>query len=333
MPNTDTTDTHHTPTENASAGVPDEPSSSTANPSRFAENNYLNKTRLSDIITTVSKHLPWNNAKKNGLRDTFEELIEEHEDRDVSVDAEERTLLSNVLQTASKEAVDIMVPRGDIIAFDVKTPLPEVCQIIVERPYSRYPIYDDMLDNIVGFIHIKDVLATLVEGKRTTPISEIMRDIIYISPGIGALDIILEMRMYGHHMALVVDEYGGIDGLITLTDLVEEIVGEIDDEHLSQEGPRISKNGDGSIMADARFEIEDFEDMYGAILSEEEADEDIETLAGLVVFLLGRVPARGEVVHHKTSGIEFEVLEADPRRIRRLRLRNINFDDQNNADA
>ena len=323
---------HHTTADSPSSGTPDEPSSSTANPSRFAENSLLKKARLSDIIAHVSKHLPWGNAKKNGLRDTFEELIEEHEDRDVSVDAEERALLSNVLQTASKEAVDIMVPRGDIIAFDVNTPLPEVCQIIVERPYSRYPIYDDMLDNIVGFIHIKDVLATLVEGKRTTPLREIMRDITYISPGIGALDIILEMRMHGQHMALVVDEYGGIDGLITLTDLVEEIVGEIDDEHVSQEGPRLSDNGDGSILADARFAIDDFEDMYGAILSDEESLEDIETLAGLVVFLLGRVPARGEIVHHKTSGIEFEVLEADPRRIRRLRLRNINFTNPNPAD-
>ena len=331
MPNT-----HNTPPDNPStpsAGVPDEPSSSTANPTRFAENSFLKKSHLSDIVTHVSKILPWNNGKTNGLRDTFEELIEEHEDRDISVDAEERTLLSNVLQTASKEAVDIMVPRGDIIAFDVNTPLPEVCQKIIERPYSRYPIYDDMLDNIVGFIHIKDILASLVEGKRTTPIAEIMRDITYISPGIGALDIILEMRMHGQHMALVVDEYGGVDGLITLTDLVEEIVGEIDDEHLSQEGPRISQNGDGSMMADARFEIEDFEDMYGAILSEEEALEDIETLAGLVVYLLGRVPARGEIVHHKTSGIEFEVLEADPRRIRRLRLRNINFDTPNKTDS
>ena len=333
MQNTNRSNVNDNTADKTSAGTPDEPSSSTANHSRFAENNSKQSSRLSGLLSYMTKVLPWNNSRNNGLRDTFEELIEEHEDRDTTVDAEERTLLSNVLQTASKEAVDIMVPRGDIVAFDVNTPLIEMCRTITERPYSRYPIYDDMLDNIVGFIHIKDILAVLSEGKRTTPITEIMRDVIYISPGIGALDIILEMRMHGHHMALVVDEYGGVDGLITLTDLVEEIVGEIDDEHLSEEGPRISQNGDGSMTADARFEIEGFEEIYGAILSEEEAEEDIETLAGLVVYLLGRVPARGEIVHHKTSGIEFEVLEADPRRVRRLRLRNINPDFLMNTDS
>lgn len=277
--------------------------------------------------------MPWGSRTDDSiLRETFEELIEEHEDRNKEINAEERTLLSNVLQTASKAATDIMVPRGDIVAFDINTPITDICLGMQERPYSRYPVYEETLDNVVGFIHIKDVLSAFTSGtiggqkKASADISveDLMRDVMYISPGIQALDIILEMRMCGNHFALVVDEYGGIDGLVTLTDLVEEIVGEIDDEHVDNtSGPRLSPNGDGSVTADARYEIATFEGDYGPLLSQEERDETIETLAGLVVYLLGRVPARGEMVKHPASGIEFEVIEADPRRIRRLRLRNI----------
>ena len=312
-------------TDTGVSAVEDDPSSSTAK-FDFAENKSEKETNT--WFTALTKWLPWVQTDASGLRETFEELIEEHEDRETEINAEERTLLSNVLQTASKDATDIMVPRGDIVAFDCETPLMDICAVIVKRPYSRYPIYQDNIDNVVGFIHIKDVLSAFVKGdisphETTISINDLVREVMYISPGIKALDIILEMRMQGNHFAMVVDEYGGIDGLVTLTDLVEEIVGEIDDEHVNTSGPRLSKNGDNSITADARYEIETFEDEYGSLLSDEERDSNIETLAGLVVYLLGRVPARGEMVKHDSSGIEFEVLEADPRRIRRLRLRHV----------
>lgn len=264
---------------------------------------------------------PWWQALKNRLCGNAHTPTES-EPREV------RTLMANVLQTSAKDATDVMVPRGEIIAFDAVTPLVEICQQVTQHPYSRYPIYRNTIDNVVGFVHIKDVLTAYANGtitpqNTTATIKTLMRDVMFISPGQPALDVIVEMRMQGNHFAIVVDEYGGVDGLVTLTDLVAEIVGDIDDEHAPENAPQLSQNPDGTLTAHARYEIETFADEYGEILSPDEQDEDIETLAGLVFYLIGRVPARGEIVKHAHSGIEFEVLDADPRRIRRLRLRNV----------
>ena len=150
-----------------------------------------------------------------------------------------------------------------------------------------------------------------------------LREVLIVAPSMLALDLLLEMRRSRRHMALVVDEYGGIDGLVTIEDLVEEIVGEIEDEHDLEAAPLLSVRPDGSIVADARVPIEDFEELVGPVLTAEEEEADIDTLGGLVTNLAGRVPARGELVTHPASGIAIEVLEADPRRLRRLRLRNL----------
>ena len=167
-------------------------------------------------------------------------------------------------------------------------------------------------------VHIKDVLACWTREQKVT-LNEIVRSVLFVAPSMPILELLLQMRVSRVHLALVVDEFGGIDGMVTIEDLVEEIVGEIEDEHDDDDTPRIMQHGDGTLVADARVPIKDFEDRVGEILTEQEREEDIDTLGGLVFFLAGRVPVRGEVVRHG-SGVEFEVLDADPRRIRRLRV-------------
>jgi CBS domain containing-hemolysin-like protein len=187
-----------------------------------------------------------------------------------------------------------------------------------EEAHSRIPVYRGTLDDIAGMVHIKDVLACWTREQKVT-LNEIVRSVLFVAPSMPILELLLQMRVSRVHLALVVDEFGGIDGMVTIEDLVEEIVGEIEDEHDDDDTPRIMQHGDGTLVADARVPIKDFEDRVGEILTEQEREEDIDTLGGLVFFLAGRVPVRGEVVRHG-SGVEFEVLDADPRRIRRLRV-------------
>jgi magnesium and cobalt transporter len=262
------------------------------------------------------------------LRDAFEELIEESEERETPIASDERALIVNILKFGEMTAYDVMVPRADIIGFEVNTPLEELVQLMVTHPHSRYPIYREAMDDILGMVHIKDVLgqfAKTKEGGETTDFSlrDVMRQTLIVAPSMRVLDLLLQMRMQRRHMALVVDEFGGIDGLVTIEDLVEEIVGEIEDEHDIVAGPHMEEADDGTVLADARTPIETLEEKFGPILDEEERDEDIDTLGGLVFTLAGRVPTRGELIQHDASGVEFEVLDADPRRIKRLKLRNL----------
>ncbi len=253
-------------------------------------------------------------------RDTIEELIEEGDEAETAVAEHERMLLGNILRLKHITAYDVMVPRADIVAVDVSTPLPEVLEVFSTRAHSRLPVYRDSLDDVLGMVHIRDALALQASGQ-SGMLRDILREVPIVAPSMPALDLMLEMRQKRQHMVLVVDEYGGIDGLITIEDLVEEIVGEIQDEHETEEPPQIVQRPDGAYLADARLPIEDFEETMGPVLDEEER-EDIDTLGGLVFSLAGRVPARGELLRHP-SGIEFEVVDADPRRIKRLRVRRL----------
>ncbi|MEQ9490155.1 MAG: hemolysin family protein [Alphaproteobacteria bacterium] len=257
------------------------------------------------------------------LRDAFEELIEQHDDRETPIDPGERVLIANILKVGEMTAYDVMVPRVDIVGVDTKTPLEDLVQIMVKHPHSRYPVYTGVLDEILGMVHIKDVFAATTEKPDDFSLQTIMRKVLIIAPSMRVLDLLLQMRMTRQHMALVVDEYGGIDGLITIEDLVEEIVGEIEDEHDVETGPQIVERGDGIYLADARLPVEDLEARFGPILSDEERDDDIDTIGGLVFTLAGHVPSRGELIQHEESGVEFEVVDGDPRRIKRLRLRNL----------
>ncbi len=261
---------------------------------------------------------------RNGdtLRETIEELIEETEtEDDAPITEDESALLRNILQLRNLTAYDVMVPRADIAAVPVDVELAELVRIVSTKGHSRLPVYRETLDDVVGMVHIKDVLTCLI-GDRPFDLKSILREVLFIAPSMRVLDLLLQMRLARIHMALVIDEFGGIDGLMTIEDVVEEIVGEIEDEHDVEQGPKMLARPDGSLIADARTTIEEFERRVGPVLSEEERERDIDTLGGLVSALTGHVPTRGESVTHP-SGIVFEVIEADPRRIRRLRVRNL----------
>lgn len=251
-------------------------------------------------------------------RDTLDELIEERQESETPLGEDERTLVANILRLRDRAAEDAMVPRADIVAVESGTSLSEVIALMTKTGHSRLPVYRETLDDAIGMIHIKDVISWGGEAAGFN-LSKILRRVLFVAPSMEILELLLEMRAKRSHMALVVDEFGGIDGLITIEDVVEEIVGEIEDEHDSAPEPNLVRQPDGTIDADARAPIEVVEDEFPSALSDEEK-EYIDTLGGLVVSLSGRVPIRGELIAHP-SGVEFEVLEADPRRIRRLRIR------------
>ena len=260
--------------------------------------------------------------REESLRDRVEELIEAPDALGPdgrTLDPHERALLSNVLKLRGATAYDVMLPRTDIIALPADLTLDQAVAAVQREGHSRYPVYQGQLDDVLGMVHIKDIFAAV---GRQAPFSlrGILRKPLLVVPSVPVLDLLLRMREARIHMALVVDEYGGIDGLITIEDLVETIVGDISDEHDEVDAPMITERGEGVLEMDARTEIETFEERMGPVLTDEERGADIDTVGGLVLTLAGRVPARGEIFSH-SSGLEFRVLDADARRIRRLRVR------------
>jgi CBS domain containing-hemolysin-like protein len=265
------------------------------------------------------RHLGRRNGEPS-LRQELEELIEEHEHEEAPIDPHERRLLVNILRLHAETAADVMVPRVDIVAIPVDTSFAEAARRMVEHGHSRMPVYRETLDDVIGMVHFKDLLPYAVDG-RAVPLADLVRKVLFVAPSLPVLDLLLQMRLARMHLALVVDEFGGIDGLVTIEDVIEEIVGEIEDEHDDAYRPKLIERGDGTVIADARAPIEALETRAGARLRPP-GDEEIHTLGGLVFALAGRVPARGEAVRHP-SGLEIEVLDADPRRVRRLRVRGL----------
>ncbi len=285
------------------------------------------------------------------LRETIETaLTTESESEDF--EPKERAMLLNLLRFGALRVEDVMVPRADVIAADESMSVNELLHVFEQAGHSRIPVYHETLDDPRGMIHIKDLMAWITgestgeapgkanaEGTAsatgsdpsdpidlqsvdlTTTIAEtkVCRELIFVPPSMSVLDLLLRMQTTRIHLALVVDEYGGTDGLVSIEDLVEEIVGEIEDEHDQNGAPLIREDTGDGLIADARAPIEELESLLGEQLLSAERDEDVDTLGGLVFTLLGRVPVRGELVPHN-SGIEFEVLDADPRRIKTLRI-------------
>jgi CBS domain containing-hemolysin-like protein len=214
-----------------------------------------------------------------------------------------------------------MVPRIDIVALDLEAPFAELVRCMIEQGHSRVPIYRETPDDVVGFIHVKDVLSPIIE-RRETKLAPLLRKVLFVAPSLPILELLVQMRQARTHIAMVVDEFGGIDGLVTIEDLIEEIVGEIEDEHDETGAPSLIERADGTLIADARTPIEMLEERQGMQLRPPDDQEEVDTLGGLVSTLAGRVPKRGEIIAHP-SGIEFEVLEADPRHIKRLRVRQL----------
>jgi len=254
---------------------------------------------------------------EDSVRDALEELIEEREEAEVPIDEDERILLANILELRGRTIHDVMVPRASIASVSRDSSLSELIDLLTKESHSRLPVYGETLDDVAGMVHIKDVLAWRGRDGDFS-LSKIQRKILFVSPSMQVLELLLEMRAERSHMALVVDEFGGVDGLVTIEDLVEEIVGEIEDEHDLDDNPKMISHPDGSFTADARVTIGTLEEMTGTEVTGGDT-EDIDTLGGLVFSIAGRVPVRGELLHH-SSGVEFEVLDADHRRIKFLRV-------------
>ncbi|MGM0422372.1 MAG: hemolysin family protein [Pseudomonadota bacterium] len=276
-------------------------------------------------LISALKNLIGQKSHDSNLRDAIEELITdtsgtgEHASM-FSVAEHERALITNILDLRDLPVIDVMVPRADIVAVNISTSTEELINLLTEKPHSRLPVYEDDLDNVIGAVHMKDVV-TAFASKKKFELRDILRNVLVVSPSMRVMDLLLKMRQSRVHLAMVVDEFGGIDGLITINDLIEAVVGEIDDEHNFEIQPQLIERLDGSVIADARYEIEEFEEKYGNILNEEDY-EDVDTLGGFVNALAGHLPARGEIITYE-NGIEFEVLDADPRRIKRIRIRNL----------
>lgn len=251
------------------------------------------------------------------LREVVEELIEEPLSES-GLSAAERMLLGNIIILRERKVADCMVPRGDITAADVNSNMKELADLMAAHAHSRIPIYRGTLDDVIGMVHMKDIMPCLVyEQARTIP--DLLRPVLYVAPSMPASKLLLQMRQTRQHMALVVDEFGGIDGLVTIEDLMEEIVGEIEDEHDAPSGPPIITRADGTLLADARLPIDEFEAQTGLRLPTLDG-EDMDTLGGYVTSLAGRVPHIGESFKH-SNGLNFEILEMDQTRIKRLRIR------------
>ena len=250
-------------------------------------------------------------------REKITELIEET----VDFDNHEITLIRNIMGLQDITATDVMVPRADIISVDINDGIDAIVSRIVHANHSRVPVTNGSLDDVIGILHIKD-MARCLQDKGDIDVMAMLRQPIYISPTMRTMDLLQEMRLKRLHLALVVDEYGGTDGLITIEDLVEEIVGEINDEHDDDIAPVFDLHDDGTATAEARLEVSLLESLTGPLLNEEDRDE-IETLGGLVISLAGRVPGRGEIIRH-ADGLEFEVLDSNPRQVNLLKICGLN---------
>ena len=276
------------------------------------------------------------------IRDDLEVLLESErgaEGTDFS-DAE-RTILHNVLKLGDMRVDDVMVPRADIVAVDVNEPLGTLLARFLEAGHSRIPVYDDDLDNITGFVHVKDALRRIVEvpplddsaeearvkvvgtGLRThIGKLEVVRDVLFVPPSMPVGDLLGQMQLKRVHMAIVIDEYGGTDGVVTIEDLLEAVVGDIEDEHDTHDAPLIRKLNSSTYIASARAELAEVRAALGADFDVGELADEVDTVGGLVFDLAGHVPAPGEVVKG-LKNFEFEILQADGRQVLKLKIKRV----------
>ena len=269
--------------------------------------SFFKKTNSNDLDENLDQELEQFVAKRINADDSNGKTL-----------SHENELLKNLAGLRGITASDVMVPRVDIVSVAMSDDFNEIVKQLIKTNHSRVPVRKESLDDIVGILHIKDVLANLFLKEKQN-IKTLLKKPIFVSPSISLLDLLYEMRIKRRHLALVVDEYGGIDGLVTIEDLVEELVGEIEDEHDLSSECRLEKMEDGSIVVEARIIIDLVEGFIQSIRKEDLNDE-IETLGGFIVSIAGRVPVKGEVIKYSPSGLKFEILEADPRKVMLVKI-------------
>ena len=233
---------------------------------------------------------------------------------------EEKNMLNNVIGFGESRVEDCMVPRADIVGLELDTDVKDILKSFSESNHSRIPVYKETLDNPIGMLHMKDLISVFSDKNfDDIDIEKFLREILFVPPSMKSRDLLVRMQTSRIHMALVIDEYGGTDGLVTIEDLIEEIIGEIEDELFEEDLDRI-KIYDNYIDSSARASIEEINDIVGKSLFTDDIDEEINTIGGLVFVLAGRVPQRGELINHPL-GFEIEITDADSRRIKKVRLR------------
>jgi len=266
------------------------------------------------------QHLIWGNDAEPTLRDQIEEAIEDAEDsRPVAGDlsSSERQMLRNLLDFGDQTAGDICVTRGDIIAVPATISFDALVSAFADAGHSRLPVYGESLDQVIGMIHIKDVFMANVDPARDRALDKLIREPLFVPESMGVIDLLAQMRSDHVHLAIVVDEFGGTEGLVTIEDVVEEIVGDIEDEHDEAEAGMLTLLDDGLWEADARLELDDLCEAVDPRLAAE--DDEVDTVGGLTFLLAGRILQPGESVIHP-SGWRLESLDADSKRIKRIRL-------------
>jgi len=280
--------------------------------------------------------------KAGSIRQDLEVVLENGTPADTGFSPQERTMLKNILGLRERRVEDVMVPRADIVAVQQDTSIGELIKVFESAAHSRLAVYNDTLDDPVGMVHLRDLVAYMAEqaaeaeGKRKKPLpaeldlaaidlsvplvaATIIREVLFVPPSMPVIDLFAKMQATRIHLALVIDEYGGTEGLVSIEDIVEQVVGEIEDEHDEDEAPSIVRQGDGSYLADARATLEDVTAILGAEFDIGDAAEEVDTLGGYLFMKIGRVPVRGELVAGP-GNFEIEVFDADPRRLKRLRI-------------
>lgn len=280
----------------------------------------LPRTSLLQAMRAWLKHA-LGQRQDPSLKEALEEVIEEHEEQaSETLAPEEKLMLHNVLSFSDIKVSDIMIPRTDISAVTNDITLSELKNHVQENRHTRIPVYEDTLDHMLGFIHVKDLLS-MFSGDLGFELKALLRELLFVPRSMRIIDLLVKMRKSGHHMAIVVDEHGGTDGLVTMEDLFEEIVGDIQDEHDDDEDneDRITRISDKVVEVNARIHIDKLEKELGLNLVTEEKSNEFDTLAGLIFFQLGRIPIKGEIIPH-VSGVRFEITQAGPRSIHRVRI-------------
>ena len=257
-----------------------------------------------------------NNQNSNDIN----KIIDTSDNSSRELTPEEKNMLNNVIGFGESRVEDCMVPRADIVGLELDTDVKDILKIFSESNHSRIPVYKETLDNPIGMLHMKDLISVFSDKNfDDIDIEKFLREILFVPPSMKSRDLLVRMQTSRIHMALVIDEYGGTDGLVTIEDLIEEIIGEIEDELFEEDLDRI-KIYDNYIDSSARASIEEINDIVGKSLFTDDIDEEINTIGGLVFVLAGRVPQRGELINHPL-GFEIEITDADSRRIKKVRLR------------
>ena len=268
------------------------------------------------IFSKIKLFRPNNNENSKDINN----IIDTSDNSSRELTPEEKNMLNNVIGFGESRVEDCMVPRADIVGLELDTDVKDILKIFSESNHSRIPVYKETLDNPIGMLHMKDLISVFSDKNfDDIDIEKFLRELLFVPPSMKSRDLLVRMQTSRIHMALVIDEYGGTDGLVTIEDLIEEIIGEIEDELFEEDLDRI-KIYDNYIDSSARASIEEINDIVGKSLFTDDIDEEINTIGGLVFVLAGRVPQRGELINHPL-GFEIEITDADSRRIKKVRLR------------